>query len=113
MPHPGHRPRTRLVAALRHEIEEEVAAQKRLGPAREGGIGVEDVAGRILVEDTDTRRFLAREAVRTVVIVDVALGEIFRRERYVKVVVEVAAMRRYPREVPAHALPERLDLRER
>src|SRR5262245_61236483 len=97
--HPGHREgQPGLVAALRHGIEKIVAAEQRLGAARKGGVSMEDLAVPVLVEHADARRLLTREPVRAEVIVDVALGDLFRRERDVMVVVEVAPVRRDPLE---------------
>jgi hypothetical protein len=74
---------------------------------------VEDAAGAVLVEHADARRLLAREPVRAVVVVDVALGHFVLRERHVIVVVEVVPVGRHPLEAPAHALLEGLDLGQR
>src|SRR6185312_15972101 len=114
VPYPGHgEGQPGLVAALRHGVEQIVTPEQRLGAARKGGVGMEDLAVPVLVEHADAWRLLARKPVRAVVVVDVALGDLFRRERDVIVVVEVAPVGRDPREAPAHALAEHLDLRRR
>ena len=58
-------------------------------------------------------RLRAREAGHAVVVVDRAVDPLLGREADVEVAVEVVARRRDPVELPAHALPEALDLGQR
>ena len=51
--------------------------------------------------------------VDVVVVVGLALRQFLRPERHVEVVIEVVAVRRRPPDLPAHALAERLQLRQR
>src|SRR3989449_6376015 len=58
------------------------------------------------------RSLLAREFARFEIVVHRALRHLVFRERHVIVEVEVGPIRWDPREAPAHALLERLDLAE-
>ena len=53
---------------------------------------------------------LVREGPRAVVVVELTFGHFFRREADAEVVVEIAAVRRHPLELPAHALAKALDV---
>src|SRR6202040_2819808 len=74
---------------------------------------MEDVAGLILVKDAGTGPFLAGELPDRVVVIHVALRDFFLRCGDLIVEIEVGAIGRYPMKTPAHALLERLDLRQR
>src|SRR5271170_1591461 len=111
MTDPSHREgQTVFVAALGHQVEVSVSAVYRLGSAPKTGIGMENVAGLVFVEHTDSRRFLAREFRPLEVVIHLALSPFFLRKRHMVVVVEFVSERRNPLEAPAHALLERLDL---
>src|SRR5208282_6742295 len=59
---PGHPVgKTFLIAALGGDVEEVVGADQDVETAAVGRIGVEDVAGRILVEHAGAGSFIARE----------------------------------------------------
>ena len=105
-----------LVAALRREVEVVVGADQQVGPARIGRIGVEDVAAGVLVEDAQAVMLAFGEpwlaipqklGLGSVVVLDGGYGFI---RGDVEVVVEVAAIGRHPREPPAHALFECLEV---
>ena len=71
---------------------------------------MKDVADPVLIENGDSRGFLAWEFAHLEVIIDLAPGHFIRRKRHVVVVVEVVSTRRDPIEAPAHAPLECLDL---
>src|SRR2546427_5497016 len=101
-----------LVAALRHEVEVVVRAEQEVAAAGVGRVGVEDVAGRVLVEDARARGLrLARVLPLLVVVIGVALRDVFLRERHAIVAVEVVPVGGDPLEAPTHPLPERSELR--
>src|SRR6516164_4166357 len=54
--HPGHLVRPGLVASLGHEIEVVISGVHHVEAARVARIGVEDGAGRVLVEHADARQ---------------------------------------------------------
>src|SRR5579864_319185 len=106
-----------FVASLRREVEQGIGADERLAAASICGERMEHIARLVLVEHADTRQFVAVEALRrdvvhVEVVVHLAFGPLFGRERHMIVVVEVAAMRRHPAKMPAHAFPERFDFRK-
>ena len=73
---------------------------------------MEDVAGRVLVEDARARGLrLARVLPLLVVVIGVALRDVFLRERHAIVAVEVVPVGGDPLEAPTHPLPERSELR--
>jgi len=71
------------------------------------------MAGLALVEYADSRLFLALELYHFVVVIHPALCQFILGGGNVKVVVEVAPIRRHPLELPAHAILKRLNLRQR
>ena len=73
----------------------------------------DDVAGLVLVEYADSRLFLALELYYLVVVIHPALCQFILGGGHVKVVVEVAPIRRHPLEPPAHAILKRFNLRQR
>src|SRR5262245_15721799 len=115
MANPGHRPRQSvLVAALGREIEEMIGADQDVETATIGGIGVKDFAHGALVEHAGARPLLAREALDELVVVkDLAAGLLLCGERDLIVGIEIAAERRHPFEVPAHATLESFNLGQR
>ena len=101
-----------FVASFRRDVKEGVAAQEHLAATRERRVGVEDLAGFVLVEHAAARHFVDHLGAVAVVVGGLAGGDLLGRERHVEVVVEVIAVRRHPFDAPAHALPERLGLRQ-
>src|SRR6185436_14142038 len=76
----------------------------QFGAAGKGGIGVENVTRGVLVEDAAARQFVAGIVHRLEIVEDLAARLVGLAERDVVVEVEVAAERRHPLELPAHAL---------
>jgi hypothetical protein len=74
---------------------------------------VKDVAGPVLVEYADSGLFLALELYHLVIVIHSALCHFIFGGGHVKVVVEVARIRRHPLEPPAHAILKRFNLRLR
>ena len=74
---------------------------------------MKDVAGLVLVEYADSRLFLALELYDLIVVIHPALFQFVLGRGNVKVVVEVVPVRRYPLELPAHAILKRVDLGQR
>src|SRR5580704_10967924 len=95
-----------FVAAFGSEVHPVVGADLEISSACVAGIGVEDVARLVLVEDAGARTFFTRELLHGVVVIDYVLGQFLFRRRDLIVVVEVAAKGRYPVEAPAHAFLE-------
>ena len=82
---------TGLVAALWHQIQAHVCADQFFGSAAVGRIGVENVAGRVLVEHAQAGHFLDFDLLNFVVVVGLARRDFLLRERYLIIIVEVAA----------------------
>src|SRR5258708_19349971 len=101
-----------LVAPLRREVEVVIGRIHHVHPARVTGISVEDRATVIPVEHADAGA-LASRLVETVVVVGLAPGLLLWRIAHLVVVVETAALRGNPLELPAHALLEPRHLRDR
>src|SRR5258708_6040065 len=101
---------TGLVAALGCQVQAHVCADQLFVPPAVSRIGMENVAGHVLVEHTYAGYFLVFDLLHFVVAVGLALRDFLFRERYVIIVVEVAAARRHPMNAPAHPLLEGLDL---
>src|SRR5262245_32066874 len=77
---------------------------------------VEDLARLVLVEDAAAGQVLHRRGPfrrGPEVVLSTPGGDVLRFERDLEVVVEVAAERRDPEELPSHALAHRLDLLDR
>ena len=102
-----------LVPAFGQEVEDGVSAEHRFASAAKGGVGVKDVARLILVEHAVSRHVFNRNLPPFVVVIDLPLGDLVRREGDVEIVVEVAAEGRHPFEAPAHALFHHRDLCQR
>src|ERR1700719_1674692 len=105
--------RTGLIAALRRKIEEHVSAKASFIATRISRIGMKDGAGFILVEHARAVKVFELVLSHLEVVIDLALREFLRSERYVVVVVEIVAIRRYPVKAPFHALLVSLDLVQR
>ena len=73
---------------------------------------MKDVAGLVFVEYANAGLFLALELYHFVVVIHLALYQFILGGRNVKVVIEVVPVRRYPLELPAHAILKRLNLRQ-
>jgi hypothetical protein len=82
-----------LVATLGRQIQAHVGTHQFFGSTTVGRIGVENVAGRILVEHTDAGHFLDFDLLHFVVVVDIALRDFLLRERYLIVVIEAVTRR--------------------
>src|SRR5439155_25863306 len=80
--HPCHALARFLVAALGRKVEQVVGAHHHLHTAPVGGVGVEDLAGVILVEHADAGQFIRLEGLRAVVVGDLVLELFFRRETH-------------------------------
>src|SRR6185369_997463 len=92
MADPGHRVgQPVFVAPFRREVQEVVGADQDVEAAGVGGVGVEDFAGFILIENASARGLLARKLHYLVVVIDLVLvlGFLFLRKRNVVVEVEV------------------------
>jgi hypothetical protein len=74
---------------------------------------VKDVAALVFVEYADAGLFLALELYHLVVVIHSTLCQFILGCGHVKVVIEVAPIRRHPLETPAHAILKRFDLRQR
>src|ERR1700744_389549 len=74
---------------------------------------MEDVAPRIFVEDTVAGKLFAYEILHGIVVEDLAVRSFLRSERDVEVVIEVAAERRHPLEIPPHTFLERFNFFQR
>ena len=110
MAEPRHREAQAVfIAAFRNTVEIVVGVHRGLGAARVGGIGVEDIAVFVLVEDADSRRFLAGEFRELKVELDLAFGKSFGSEGDAIVAVEITFVRRNPVELSSHALLEGFD----
>src|SRR5882724_4181004 len=79
-----------LIAAFRRKVEKMIGAIDHVDAPRVTGIGVEHLASLILVEDADS--LLVRHGVRPnlIVVVRLALGDLFGRKRHVIVGIEIA-----------------------
>jgi hypothetical protein len=73
---------------------------------------MEDLARVILPEDADAGHFLTRGRA-TEIVVGRAIGHLVGHEADVEISIKVVAVRRHPRELPAHSLAETLDLGQR
>ena len=74
---------------------------------------MKNIARRVLEEHAAAGKLVDADILDFVIVVGLALGDLFWCERYVIIKVEVAALGRHPREAPTHALLIGLDLRER
>src|SRR5882724_3287819 len=78
---PGHRERQGVfIAAFGNEVEVVVRVDRVLAAASVRGIGMEDVAILVLVEDADAGRFCTGELHEIVVVFDFAFGQLLRSE---------------------------------
>src|SRR5215468_5676198 len=105
--------RSVLAPSLRRCIEISVNADELLAPAPIGRVGVEDLSSFVLEEDAVAGAVLQAGIHVFVVVEGTPCRDVLRRERDVKVVVEVGVVRRDPREAPPHSLTDRLDLLDR
>src|SRR5580704_9310899 len=112
-PVPHREVRPGLVAALRRDVEIHVRAEHFLVPAAVTGVGMEDVAVRVFVEDAHARELLDQCVGHAIVVENLARRKFFRRERNVIIEIEVALVRRHPVEAPAHAFLESFQQRQR
>ena len=110
MPHPVHD--FVFVAALGRQVEVVVGADQDVEAAGVRGVGVEDVAGFVAIEDAQAGEFAFGGVGLFVVVGGFSSGCIFGFEANAEVVVEVAAFRRDPVEGPAHAALEGLEFGE-
>src|ERR1700687_3965203 len=101
-----------FVAPLWRKVQPVVRPDEYVQPASVARIGVEDVAGPILVEHARAGPFPAWVFLQAVVVIHLTFLQLLLRRRYVVVVVEVGGIRRHPMEPPAPALLELLDLRQ-
>src|SRR6266536_487772 len=102
-----------LIAPLRHHVENPVNPEELLAAAAESRIGMEDLAGLVLEEDSIAREIFqfCRPFRRFLVIVDRTTGiNLLAREGDVEVVVKIRVVGRYPGEFPPHTLAHNLDL---
>ena len=105
-----------LVAALGRHVEEAVDAEELFAAAAVGGVGVENLACVVLVEDAVAREILysGRPFWSWLKIIESFAGRcLFGPEGYAAVVVEVAAVRGNPRETPPHAFADDFDFLDR
>src|SRR5277367_1779524 len=102
-----------LIPSLGRDIEVHVRRDKLFVSTSMRGIGMEDISARILIEDAVPGKIFNRGIDHRVIVIHLAAGDLFRHERHMEVIVEVAAMRRHPPELPPHAPPERFNLLER
>jgi len=110
MPHPIHD--LVFIAALGREVEVVVGADEDVEAAGVGGVGVEDVAGFVAIEDAQAGKFAFGGVGFFVVVGGCSGSDVFGFEADAEVVVEVAALRRDPVEGPAHAAFEGLEFGE-
>src|SRR5579875_505923 len=94
-----------LVAAPGHEIEVVISAVEHVEAPRIAGIGVEHLAGLVLVEDADPGHLRHRARPKLIVVIGPARGDLLRRERHLVIEIEIAALGRDPGEAPTHAFP--------
>jgi hypothetical protein len=73
---------------------------------------VENFSRRVLDEDAQARHLVDFEIAHLVIVVDLAVDSLLRRERDMEVVIEVVAEGRHPIEAPAHPPLIGLDLGE-
>src|SRR5271169_1729743 len=99
-----------FVATLGRHIEEVVRSQQNVESPGIGGVGMEYLALRVLVKDAETRALLGWKIHRPEVVGTLAISQLVLCERNPIIEVEVAFIRRHPREAPSHALLEGLDL---
>src|SRR5713101_3034398 len=105
---------TRLVAALRRQVEKHVGAQPTLVSARISGIGMKHDAALILEEHAHPGGFaFGLRLPQFEVVIGGALRQVVLREGHLVVAIEIAAERRDPFETPAHAFLIGFDLRQR
>src|SRR5579863_3248987 len=104
---------TVLVAALGRQVEEHVSAEPALIAASIRRIRMEDGTVVIFEKHAGAVKVLHRSVDHFIVVVDLALGHVVFGETHVIIVVEVAAVGRYPVEAPTHALFVRFDFSER
>ena len=90
-----------------------IGADQHVEAAAVARIGVEDFAVVVPVEYAGAGALFAGKRRHFVIVHRLAAGLFLRRRRDVIVEVEVAAARRHPFEVPAHARFEFIDLRQR
>lgn len=92
--HPVHQVvmRARFVTALWRHVEQHVGTVDEFITAPVGRIGVEDIAAGVAVEHAEAAQILDGDVARGVVVGDLALGDLFRPERDMEVVIEVAAI---------------------
>src|SRR3984957_12251376 len=79
---------TGLVATLGRQIQAHVGADQFFGSASVGRIGMENVAGHVLVEHAQAGHFLDFDLLNFVVVVGLARRDFLLRERYLIIVVE-------------------------
>src|SRR5262245_9334743 len=83
-----------FVTALRCEVKKIVRAEQEVSTTCIAGVGMEDVAGCVLVENTDAWKFFGWGSGNVIVIVvHVAPGYVIFRERDVIVEIEVGSVR--------------------
>src|SRR5919108_4885724 len=102
-----------LIAAFGHKVEELVGTIDHVNAPPVARISVEHLASLVLVEDTDSRFVRCINRPNCIVVVRLAPGDLFGRERHVIVEIELASIGRDPWEAPAHALLVRFDLGQR
>lgn len=110
MPHPIHD--LVFIAALGRQVEVVVGADQDVEATGIGGVGVEDVAGFVAIEDAQAWEFAFGGVGFFVVVGGYSGGGVFGFKADTEVIVEVAALRRDPVEGPAHAAFERLEFGE-
>ena len=74
-----------LVATLGGDVKERVAAEEHLAASRERRVGVEDLAGLILVEHAAAGHFVDHGRALPVVVEALATGNLLGRERNVEI----------------------------
>src|SRR5439155_20810136 len=97
VPHPGHGVlEPFFIAPFWGDVQPIVRSDEDVQPASVARIGVEDIARGAFVKHTRAGPFLAWELLHAIVVIDFSFPQLFLLHRDLVVVVEVAAVRRYP-----------------
>src|SRR3989440_1301294 len=102
-----------LVAPLGDQVEEVVRAVEHVDSTCVARVGLEDGAGRVLVEHARSLAVRRPGIGPGEIVQGRSAPELVRRERCLEVVVEVAGRRGNPLEAPSHPFLECLDLLQR
>jgi hypothetical protein len=111
MSDPGER--AGLHAALWCHFDEKVGTEQLFAAALIEGVGVKNLAAVISVEDATSWLLCVADFGHLEIVKHLPFGKLVRGCRRLEVVIEVAAGRRHPGEVPAHPFLERCDFRPR